>query len=90
MSQTNVLGLSKPVRGLKRGVWSLSELRQLRDLANQGLAPDLIAKALRRSEFAIRNKAGMHGIAFQRRPKLPPQPESLGVESLMPDLSLSL
>lgn len=71
MSRTNLLARSQPVsKNFNRGAWSVSEVRRLRELAEQGFAPHLIAIALRRSEFAIRNKAGMHGISFQRHPKL--------------------
>lgn len=45
--------------------WSSSQIRQLRDLALQGFTVGAIAAHLRRSESAIRNKAGMHGISLR-------------------------
>ncbi|HEU4484449.1 MAG TPA: hypothetical protein VFR96_03095 [Povalibacter sp.] len=42
--------------------WSTAEIRQLRQLAAAGATVGEIAAQLRRSESAIRNKAGMHGI----------------------------
>jgi hypothetical protein len=42
----------------------MTEIRQLRELAQQGIALASIAAALRRSESAVRNKAGMHGISL--------------------------
>jgi hypothetical protein len=47
-------------------IWSMEEIRTLRYLAAQGLPPEEIAMALGRSEFAIRNKAGRHGISLKR------------------------
>lgn len=46
--------------------WSPSEVACLRQLAQDGLYPAEVAKALRRSESAVRNKALMHGICFRR------------------------
>ena len=42
--------------------WSTAEIRELRELAAAGATVSEIATRLRRSESAIRNKAGMHGI----------------------------
>lgn len=49
-------------------VWATEEIRALRSLAAQGVPPDGIALALGRSEFAIRNKAAIHGISLRRAP----------------------
>jgi hypothetical protein len=46
--------------------WSTDDIRRLREFAEQGLPLNLISTTLRRSESAIRNKAGMHGISLQR------------------------
>lgn len=46
--------------------WATEEIRALRSLAAQGVPPRSIAVALGRSEFAIRNKAVMHGISLRR------------------------
>lgn len=45
--------------------WSSQDLRRLRELAETGTTPDIIAVTLRRTESAIRNKAGMHGISLK-------------------------
>jgi hypothetical protein len=47
--------------------WSSEEVRRLKELAATGVAPESIASALRRTESAIRNKAGMHGISLRSR-----------------------
>lgn len=47
--------------------WSSEDLRRLRELAADGTAPEMIAATLRRTESAIRNKAGMHGISLRAR-----------------------
>lgn len=47
--------------------WSTEDVRRLRELAATGLAPETIAAALRRTESAVRNKAGMHGISLRAR-----------------------
>lgn len=47
-------------------IWAVEEIRTLRSLAEQGLSPQSIALALGRSEFAIRNKATIHGISLRR------------------------
>ena len=44
--------------------WSKDELQLLRTLAQTGTSIDVIAKTLKRSASAIRNKAGMHGISL--------------------------
>jgi len=46
--------------------WSSHELQQLRTLAAAGESIDQIAKTLKRSVSAIRNKAGLHGISLAR------------------------
>lgn len=53
-----------------RNAWAMTEVRRLRELAEQGISPEQAAKLLRRSESAIRNKACQHGISFQRRAQL--------------------
>jgi hypothetical protein len=45
--------------------WSSAQIRRLRELALQGFTVSAIAAHLRRSESAIRNKAGMHGISLR-------------------------
>jgi hypothetical protein len=45
--------------------WSSDDVRILRELAGKGLRVALIAKRMRRSESAIRNKAAMHGVALR-------------------------
>lgn len=45
--------------------WNSEDVRQLRQLAEQGVAPAVIAARLRRTESAIRNKAGQHGISLR-------------------------
>jgi len=45
--------------------WSNAQIRLLRELALQGLPVSAIAAQLRRSESAIRNKAGLHGISLR-------------------------
>jgi hypothetical protein len=55
-------------RRVSRGnEWSSDDLRQLRELAASGTPPEAIATTLRRTESAIRNKAGMHGISLRGR-----------------------
>ena len=49
--------------------WTTEDLRQLRELATQGVAPAMIAVRLRKTESAIRNKAGMHGISLRAAPR---------------------
>lgn len=51
----------------KPNVWSREDLSRLRELAESGASLRLISATLRRSESAIRNKAGLHGISLQRR-----------------------
>jgi hypothetical protein len=50
-----------------RRTWSAEEVRQLRELAEQGVSVRIIAARLRKTESAIRNKAGMHGISISQR-----------------------
>lgn len=54
-------------RRVNRNEWSSADLRRLRELAETGAAPDTIASTLRRTESAVRNKAGMHGISLRAR-----------------------
>ena len=49
-----------PVR--RKNAWTSEALRRLRELAALGTRVSDIASALGRSESAIRNKAGLHGI----------------------------
>lgn len=49
----------------KPHAWSREDVSRLRELAESGAPVSLISTALRRSESAIRNKAGMHGISLQ-------------------------
>ena len=46
--------------------WTMDDIGRLRRLAEEGLPVASIALALRRSEFSIRNKAGIHGISLKR------------------------
>src|SRR5690349_16784776 len=52
-------------RGRSANAWSAEELRRLRELAKRGTPLQLMARLLRRTESAIKNKAGMHGISLQ-------------------------
>lgn len=54
-------------RASRRKEWSSEDLRVLRELAATGTPPDAIAVTLRRTESAVRNKAGMHGISLRGR-----------------------
>ena len=54
-------------RANRSNEWSSEDLRRLRELAQTGTAPNMIAATLRRTESAIRNKAGMHGISLRAR-----------------------
>jgi hypothetical protein len=47
-------------------LWSSHELQQLRTLAQEGVPLNRIADTLRRSECAVRNKAGIHGISLKQ------------------------
>jgi DNA-binding NarL/FixJ family response regulator len=44
--------------------WSSEEVATLRQLAEAGESIRIIALHLRRTESAVRNKAGMHGISL--------------------------
>ena len=46
--------------------WSQEEIRRLRELAARGLRVSDIAARLGRSESAIRNKAGLHGVSLRQ------------------------
>jgi len=54
-------------KGTHRSAWAAADVRRLRELAGQGVSPGAAAKLLRRSESAVRNKACLHGISFQRQ-----------------------
>lgn len=47
--------------------WSRDDVRVLRELAQQGLPLTSIAKALGKSESAVRNKATLHGVTVSRQ-----------------------
>ena len=47
--------------------WSRDEIHRLRALAADGTPAAAIARALRRSESAVRNKACFHGISLRPR-----------------------
>ncbi|WP_129778448.1 hypothetical protein [Peristeroidobacter soli] len=57
----------RPSSSLK--LWKSEDLRELRQLAQEGVAPADIALRLRRTESAIRNKAGLHGISLRSAAK---------------------
>lgn len=44
--------------------WSIEDVRRLRELAATGLHLREISLILERSESAVRNKAGLHGIGL--------------------------
>ncbi len=48
----------------RRNAWTADAVRRLRELAALGTTVGEIASALERSESAIRNKAGLHGISL--------------------------
>jgi hypothetical protein len=48
--------------------WSKHDLQVLRSLAHEGASIEVIAKTLKRTPSAIRNKAGIHGISLAPRP----------------------
>jgi hypothetical protein len=52
-------------RGMSASAWSREEIRQLRELAEGGTPVRVISTLLRRTESAVKNKAGMHGISLQ-------------------------
>jgi hypothetical protein len=54
-------------KGAYPNAWAAADVRRLRELAGQGISPGQAAKLLRRSESAVRNKACLHGISFQRQ-----------------------
>jgi hypothetical protein len=54
-------------KGAYPNAWATADVQRLRELAGQGISPGQAAKLLRRSESAVRNKAGLHGISFQRK-----------------------
>jgi hypothetical protein len=46
-------------------LWSMQEVRRLRELAAAGVPVDSIAAALRRTRSAIKNKARFHAISLR-------------------------
>lgn len=62
---------SLPVRrpGAKQSTrgyaWSSADIRRLRELADAGVAAEVIAARLRRTHSAVRNKATLHGIPLR-------------------------
>ena len=52
-------------------LWSMDEVRRLRELAESGVELREIASSLRRSVAAVRNKAAMHGISLIRARQIP-------------------
>jgi len=48
--------------------WATEDIQRLRVLASEGMALIEIARELRRTVSAVRNKAGMHGISVQSKP----------------------
>lgn len=46
--------------------WAIEEIKTLRSLAAQGMSPHSIGVVLGRTEFAVRNKAAIHGISLRR------------------------
>lgn len=58
---------NRPRRGSPlMNAWEIEEIRTLRLLAGQGMSPHSIGVVLGRTEFAVRNKALMHGISLRR------------------------
>lgn len=45
--------------------WTIAQIRRLRDLACQGVSVAAIAACLGKTESAVRNKAGLHGISLK-------------------------
>jgi hypothetical protein len=45
-------------------LWSRDEVSRLRELAQSGASLRMISMTLRRTESAVKNKAGMHGISL--------------------------
>ena len=62
---TSHLRLSRPRQ--TGNPWSRDEIHRLRALAADGTPAAAIARALRRSESAVRNKACFHGISLRPR-----------------------
>jgi hypothetical protein len=56
-----------PWRAASGAAWTVEDVRRLRELADQGMSPRIIATQLNRSESSIKNKAGMHGISLRPR-----------------------
>jgi|GEM_PF-6307227 DNA-binding NarL/FixJ family response regulator len=63
LSRTNGCKSAKP--------WTSEELAVLRELAHRGVPVPSIARQLRRSQSAIKNKAFMHGISLRNRTEEP-------------------
>ncbi|WP_129778357.1 hypothetical protein [Peristeroidobacter soli] len=45
--------------------WSREEIGKLRELAGSGTSLRSMSRILKRSESALKNKAGLHGISLQ-------------------------
>jgi hypothetical protein len=54
-----------PRRTKMPNLWSMQEVRRLRELAAAGMPIDSIAATLRRTRSAIKNKAGLHAISLR-------------------------
>lgn len=63
MPEQTCLPYRRPLSSPK--LWKSEDVRELRQLAEEGVAPADIALRLRRTESAIRNKAGLHGISLR-------------------------
>lgn len=53
-------------RPASMSAWDIEEIRTLRLLAEQGMSPESIGVVLGRTQFAVRNKALIHGISLRR------------------------
>ena len=49
--------------------WTAERIQMLRRLAQEGRSAKEIAVVMKRTESAIRNKAGMHGISLKAAPR---------------------
>jgi len=54
-----------PRRSRVPNLWSMQEVRRLRELAAAGMPLDSIAMTLQRTRSAIKNKAGFHAIPLR-------------------------
>jgi hypothetical protein len=80
LSRSNVfLPSIRNTRTRSMNLWSMDDVRRLRDMAGCGVPLHEIAATLRRSESAIRNKAAIHGISIRsREPEVRLLPNSRG------------